>query len=334
MDRSQLLLVTGASGLVGSHVVEKAVAAGLRVRAIVREASDISFLQSFDVELVQADLQNGNLTGALEGVTHVVHCAAKVGDWGPVEEYRSINVAGLQNLLDAAIASGSLQRFVHMSSLGVYEARHHYGTDESEPPHKKGIDGYTLTKVEAEELVQAYVRNHQLPAVLLRPGFIYGPRDRTVLPKLLRRLKLGKFAYLGRGDQLLNNVYVGNVTEAVFLALSRTCRAGDVFNLTDDRLITRTEMIEAICSHAALPIPKRHVPLPVARFLAGRMESAYRFIGAKEAPILSQARIKFLGLHLDFNCDRARHHLGYQAATDFRDGIATTMDWAKTSGLV
>ena len=72
------------------------------------------------------------LTRAVEDVDVVIHCAAKVGDWGPVEEYRKVNVEGLRTLLDAC-KGHALARFVHMSSLGVYAARHHYGTDESEP---------------------------------------------------------------------------------------------------------------------------------------------------------------------------------------------------------
>src|SRR5690606_5688301 len=105
--------------------------------------------------------------------------------------------------------------------LGVYEARDHHGTDESEPPSLSGIDGYTLTKAESEQRVVRAIADDKLPAVILRPGFVYGPRDQTVLPRIIERLKSGGFKYLGSGEQLLNNVYVGNVVDAVFLAISR-----------------------------------------------------------------------------------------------------------------
>ena len=111
-----------------------------------------------------------------------------VGDWGPTEPYRAINVRGTGNLIKAVTSTGSLKKFIHVSSLGVYPARDHYGTDESIQPDPKGIDGYTLTKIESEQLVLKYVSESQLPAIVLRPGFIYGcllytspsPRDATL----------------------------------------------------------------------------------------------------------------------------------------------------------
>ena len=91
-----------------------------------------------------------------------------------------------------------LQRFVHMSSLGVYAARHHYGTDETEPLPANAIDGYTQTKVEAEQLALRYYRDYGVPVVVLRPGFVYGPRDRTVLPKMIDNLRSRQHALPGR----------------------------------------------------------------------------------------------------------------------------------------
>lgn len=331
---SRRLLVTGATGLVGSHVAEHAASTGWTVRALVRPGSRSELLKSWGVELVEGHLEEPEtLPAAVADVTHVVHCAAKVGDWGPVEDYRRVNVGGLGNLLEALSATGSLQRFVHISSLGVYEARDHYGTDESETPNVSGIDGYTLTKVESEQLVLDRVKQGNLPAVVLRPGFVYGPRDRTVLPRLLERLRDGKFAYLGSGKQLLNNVFVGNVVSAVWLALERDDLVGEVFNITDPRLVTRHEFIESIVDHAGLPRPTKHVPLAIARPLASILESTWRLLGKTEAPLLSQARIKFLGLHLDYSIDRARQRLGYQPEIDFQEGIERTMDWARDAGL-
>src|SRR5205085_2047520 len=101
--------------------------------------------------------------------------------------YRAVNVEALRGLLEACRGK-PLQRFVHLSSLGVYAARHHHGTDETEPLPPGHVDGYTQTKVEAEELVLRYQREHNVPVVVLRPGFIYGPRDRTLMPKIIDKL--------------------------------------------------------------------------------------------------------------------------------------------------
>ena len=334
LAESDVLLVTGATGLVGSHVVERARSMNLRTRVLVRPSSDTRLLDSWGVEKFWGDLSEPNtVANASQGVTLVVHCAAKVGDWGPVDDYRKVNVRGLESLLSAVESGGSLRRFVHISSLGVYPAKDHYGTDETAPVGAKGIDGYTLTKIEAEELVLRHVREKSLPAVVLRPGFIYGPRDRTVLPRLVDRLRAGVFRYLGSGEKLMNNTFVGNLTDAIFLALQNDSSVGKVFNITDGRLVTKKEFVGTIASGVGLAPPTRHVALPVAKILASAMESTWRLLGKKEAPLLSSARIKFLGLNLDYCIDRAKRELGYSPKVDFSDAMKQTTDWFRSENF-
>lgn len=345
MDPSDLLLVTGATGLVGSHVVERARKDGIPVRVLVRAGSDTKLLDEWAVEKVPGDMSDADsLKKAVAGATHIVHCAAKVGDWGPVEDYRAVNVRGVEELLSAVAeaasfgpeagsfrhaAAGSLKRYVHISSLGVYEARDHYGTDESEPPCTKGIDGYTLTKVECEQVVQQHIAEKSLPAVILRPGFIYGPRDRTVLPRILKNMKAGKVKFLGSGEQLMNNTFVGNLTDAVFLALNKDGVTGRTYNITDGRLVTKLEFLNTIAELAGYPKPTKHVPLGVAKTAAAVLEKLWKLLGKKEAPTPSKATIKFLGFNLDYSIQRAKDELGYEPRVDFQEGIKSAVKWAK-----
>ncbi|MCA9063195.1 MAG: NAD-dependent epimerase/dehydratase family protein [Planctomycetaceae bacterium] len=326
LTENDVILVTGATGLVGSHVAEQARQKGLRVRALVRAGSKTSLLEQWGVETVSGDLdQPSTLTDVCAGVTVVIHCAAMVGDWGPTEEYRKVNVDGTRALLDAALASGSLKRWVQISSLGVYEGRDHYGTDERTPPNSAGIDGYTLTKVESEQLVCDTIRDRSLPGVVLRPGFIYGPRDRTVLPRLMERLRTGGFKYLGNTDKLMNNTYVGNLTQAIWLAIEKDDVVGEVFNIRDPRSVTRKEFMDTICDAAGFARPDKVVPLPVAKFLAKAMERTWKLLGKKDAPLLNSARIKFLALNLDFSIEKALTRLGYAPSADFSDAMKSTV---------
>src|SRR6266446_7586849 len=161
------VFITGATGFVGGHVAEACVARGYAVSTIARKESDCALLEHLGAAIHRGDLTDTTLVRqALEGADVVVHCAAKVGDWGPVEEYRAVNVEALRGLLDAC-KTRPLKRFIHLSSLGVYAARHHYGTDETEPLPAQHVDGYTQTKVEAEQLVLRYHQEHNVPAVVL-----------------------------------------------------------------------------------------------------------------------------------------------------------------------
>ena len=165
-------LITGATGFVGGHLAEECIRRGWTVRALARAGSDTAILERIGVAICRGDLtESEGVHTALAGVDVVFHCAAKVGDWGPVEEYRKVNVEGLRGLLEACKAL-PLRRFVHFSSLGVYAARHHHGTDETEPLPEKHMDGYTQTKVEAEKLALEYQREHGIPGTMcpLRPS--------------------------------------------------------------------------------------------------------------------------------------------------------------------
>jgi nucleoside-diphosphate-sugar epimerase len=321
-------LITGATGFVGSHLAEACVERGLGVRALVRPATDVALLESLGVEIVRGDLADPDaLRRAVAGADCVLHCAAKVGDWGPVEDYRAINVHALGNLLDAC-RGVPLKRFVLLSSLGVYPARHHYGSDESCPLPARHVDGYTQTKVEAEKLALEFHRRDGLPLTILRPGFIYGPRDRTLLPRLIENLRRKRVRYVGSRRTVLNCIFVKNLVEAFFPATEVATAVGQAYNLTDGEAVTRRRFIEAVCAGLDLPRPSS-VPLPLwlGRLLAWCMEGWARWRRATKAPRLTQARLKFLGLNLDFSIEKAKRELGYRPRYSFDEGMRQTLAW-------
>jgi len=326
-------LITGATGFVGSHLAEACKARGLAVRTIARATSDTSLLDRLGATVLRGDVtEPAVVRQAVDGADYVVHCAAKVGDWGPVEDYRAVNVGGLRGLLEAC-QGRPLKRFVHLSTLGVYAARHHHGTDESEPPPESHMDGYTQTKVEAERLALEYHRTNGVPVVVLRPGFVYGPRDRTVLPKVIDNLRKGKFRFLGSGRQALNTIYVGNLVDAIFLALEKPQAVGQVYNLTDGEVVSKRGFINALVQGLGLPGPKPiSIPLFLARPMAWWMERDARKKGATKAPRLTQARLKFLGLNLDFSIAKAKRELGYQPRVSFDEGMRQTVAWYRENG--
>ena len=319
--------VTGATGFVGSHVADAVAARGGVIRALARPSADLSHLQSLGAEVILGDLTDPNAVAkAMTGADIVVHCAAKVGDWGPVEEYRAVNVEGLRTLLDAA-RNLPLSRFVHVSSLGVYEARHHYGTDETEPLPKSHIDGYTQSKVECETLALDYHRKFELPVTILRPGFIYGPRDRNVLPRLADRLRKRDVVYIARGKYALNTTYVGNLVDAIFLAAENPRAIGEVFNITDGEFVSKRTFFETIADGLQLPRPLASVPLWLANMLARWRESVFRRKNKPYPPRITQATVKFAGLNLDFSIAKARTVLGYEPRVSFAEGMAEALTW-------
>jgi len=320
------VLITGATGLVGRHFACRAASSGYEVLAMVRRHSNRSALDGVPVRFIEADLaQPETLPPALAEADVVVHAAAHVGDWGPAEKYRAINVVALEHMLLAAQRNGRLRRWIQISSLGVYPARHHYGTDETVPADPTGLDGYTQTKAEAEFVLQRHIREHGLPAVILRPGFIYGPGDRHALARIVSKIEAGTMKFLGRGDRLLNNTSVENLCDAILLAIEKPGIEGEIFNIRDERLVTREEFVNTIADYLGKPHP-RHVPEWLGRLLVGPIEWFARLRGQETPPLLTRAQIKFMTLNLDFSITKAKRVLGYQPRVDFRDGIIPALD--------
>ena len=266
--QSKTIFITGATGLVGGHAVEEAIRRGHRVRALVRATSDTRWLDQWDVEKIPGDLADADVAAA-SGSTEPTgfSTAPPRSVTGGLSRNFASSTSRPSSSSSRPPRAAQVQRFVHVSSLGVYEGRDHHGTDETVPPAANSLDAYTRSKTEAEALVLKYHKERGLPAAVVRPGFIYGERDRTVLPKLLTNLRRGTFAYFGSGKQALNCIYVKNLVHGIFLAAENPAAVGQVFNLTDGETVSKTRFVGRVAelaglqaAHAAHPAGTGEVP--------------------------------------------------------------------------
>jgi nucleoside-diphosphate-sugar epimerase len=323
-------LITGASGFVGGHVADAVLRRGWPMHLLARSGSDLSrYEKEPGVTVFRGEMTDANLVRqALQEVEAVIHCAAKVGDWGPTEDYRRANVEPLRVLLDSCKGQ-ALGRFVHISSLGVYAAQHHYGSDETVPPPEHHVDGYTQSKVEAEKLALQYYRDFGVPVAILRPGFVYGPRDRVVLPRTIQNLREGRVRYPGGGNTVLNTIFIRNLVDAVLLALTNEQAVGQTYNLTDGEAVTKRRFFEKIADAYGLPRPWRKPPLWLAWVVTWCIDRVARMRGRATAPRFNLTAFKFLAYNLDFSIEKARRELGYQPRVGFEDAMNETLAWYK-----
>src|ERR1051325_2001684 len=298
-------LITGATGFVGGHIAEACVRKEQVLSAIVRPTSAAGELEKLGAILYRGELSDVNLVRqAIADADVIVHCAAKVGDWGPIDDYRQVNVECLRVLLEACKGLG-LSRFIHMSSLGVYPSGHHNGTNETTPLPQRHRDGYSQSKVEAEQLAMHYYQEFGVPVTILRPGFVYGPRDRTVMPRIIQGLREGRLRYPGGGHGALNTIFVDNLVDAVFLAAEKDEAVGQAYNLTDGEFVSKRRFIEAIADALELPHPHLTPPIWLAWIVTWFAEALAKMKGAKEAPLFNFTRLKFMGYSLDFSIQKA-----------------------------
>ncbi|MBN2583342.1 MAG: NAD-dependent epimerase/dehydratase family protein [Planctomycetes bacterium] len=318
--------VTGATGLVGSHLVERLVADGLHVRCLVRASSKIEMLEQLGVELVLGDVTDepAKLRELIGGAALVFHCAAMVDDWASREAMVRVNVEGVRNLLEACRNLPTLRRFVMVGSMVVLGMGPQINFDETAPMVHTG-DNYNYTKILAFEMAMKYAREHGVPVVICRPPYIYGPRDHQFFPRVFEALKSGRFKFIGDGNQPLTLVFVRNLVEALVLAAAKDGTEGQVFMITDGESVTRRELVEMACEEMGYRKPTTCVPVPVAKMLLPLVE----WLGKvrKKRPILNRFQMKFMTTPMTFNIAKARTVLGYAPVEPPRESLRKTIRW-------
>jgi nucleoside-diphosphate-sugar epimerase len=324
----KLHVLTGATGLLGSHVAEQLAARGERVRALVRPGSDTTFLRGLGAELAVGDLANvPSLRRAVTGADVVYHCAAKVGEWGPWTDYHAQIINATRNLLDACRAE-SVGRVLHVSSITVYghpRLRDGQLFTEDEPLGQDLWlrDYYIRAKIRAEELVREY----RGEATVIRPSWIYGPRDRTTLPRLLAALAAGRVSLIGSGDNFLNLVYAGDVAEGAILAANHPGAVGRAYNLSSEGELTQRQFLDALTDQLGMPRIRRRIPFRLAFWAGWTAELIGHAIRLRRPPHITRYAVSLVGRPTQFSTARARTDLGWQPRVRAAEGLRRTLAW-------
>ena len=324
-------LVTGASGMLGSHIAERLVARGRAVRALVRPSSDTRFLRSIGVDLVTGDLADPDAClRAARGAEVVYHSAAKVGDWGPWRDFQTGCIDATRNLARASLAAG-VGRFLHISSTSAYGHPAEGGPPIAEDaPMGQNLwvwDAYTRSKVESEAILWDVARTGGLPVTVIRPSWLYGERDRTTTARLVRRLRERKVMLIGRGDNPLSAVYAGTVADAAILAAGDPGSAGEAYNITNQGRITQREFVNLLAEAAGAPPVTRKVPYRVAYAAAFAFEAKGRLLRQQRPPWVTRYATWLMGRELEYSTEKARTRLGWGPGLSYRESLERAVDW-------
>jgi nucleoside-diphosphate-sugar epimerase len=327
-----LQLVTGATGLLGSHVAERLIARGDRVRALVRVGSSTEFLQSLGVELIVGDLTDlESCRQAAEGVSVIYHCAAKVGDWGKWAEFQTACLDGTRHLASAAIEA-QVKRFLHISSTSAYGHPVEGGPpiDESAELGQRLWplwDYYTRSKVDCERLLWDLVETRGLRLTIIRPSWLYGERDRTTLKRLVGRLRAGKVPLIGPGDNPLSAIYAGNVADAAILAASDPNSVGEAYNITHQGQLTQREFLELFIGAIGAPPIRRKISYKLTFAASFLIETIARLQDRKQPPLITRYATWLMGRSLSYSTKKAESQLGWKPAIGNRESIERSVRW-------
>lgn len=322
------VLVTGATGLLGSHVTELLLSRHQPVRVLVRPEESLDGLGDAPVEVVWGDVVDRSaVSRAVDGVEIVVHCAARTGPWGPAVEYERTNVQGLRNLLDASMASG-VKRLVHVSSITVHGNDVGGVADESSP-FRPEPNPYTRTKIEGERIIEAARRERGASVTVVRPGWIYGPRDRASFARFAGLIEQGRMVVIGAGRNHVPLIYVEDAARGILLASDVEEAVGRTYLLVNDEPVTQLDYLHAIASELGVPAPRRHIPYRPALILGGAAEAAGKITRRTQPPPLMRYGLQLLGGENRFDITRARRDLGFAPQVGLAEGVRRSVRWLR-----
>jgi nucleoside-diphosphate-sugar epimerase len=323
-----LSVVTGASGLLGSYITETLVHRDQPVRALARDSSDVRLLKRLGVELLQGDLADvAFVQEAIASADVVYHCAGRIRNWGPWEDFERGNIVPTRNVVDAC-RRHQVRRLVHVSSLAVYG--HPPGTEqltEAEPlgQHLWSYDYYNRSKIAAERSVEELGDM----ATVVRPTWFFGPRDKAFVPRVLTSLRNGAVWVIGSPKNQLNGLYVTDLADGVILAGESPEAAGQAYNLCAEQGITQQELFDILCNGFDIPKVRRRVPLVIAHHFAHLVETFCRLTDRKDPPSISRHALSVLARPARFSSAKARRELGWKIKVTQSEGLSRSIDWIK-----
>jgi nucleoside-diphosphate-sugar epimerase len=324
------ILVTGGTGFIGRSLINRLIQGPYKIKVISRNKEAADLWHSPHVEIIIGDITKPeDLEKAFEGIDVVYHIAGKLGEAGVAEQiYWELHFQGTRNVLEAARKAGGIKRFIHCSSAGVQGPISNPPADESWPYAPSNI--YEQTKAEAEKLVLKYHKQHGLPAIILRPEFVYGPGDTHVLG-LFRAIKRGMFVVFGDGHSLLHPTYIDDTVQALMLALTVDKQWGEVFIIGGERALTVQELANTIAGGLGVNKPYR-IPMWLGYTGALILEALAKCL--KLDPPLNRTRLKFFTENRAFDISKARRQLGYNPNFSFEKGVKLTIDWYRKQGYL
>lgn len=320
------VLVTGATGFIGTHLVRRLLADGAKVRCLVREPS--KFPEDFKrtCEMIQGDLANTNaLLKAVDGVTVVFHCAGNVKSWDERAAYFEANVDGVENLLQAiSSANPGLHRLVHLSTVDVYgfpalpcsELADTFG----------GGFGYGESKLRGEGVVRRLCMKKNISFTIIRPTNVIGPGSQFI-ERIGTALQSGLMLKINGGCANAGLVHVDTLVDHLVWAARADVADGESYNVRDAYDVTWAEFISALRSSLRGKGYIVDLPLSLAMPAAALVEAFYKLVSLPGEPFLHRLLVSIFGRTCGHDASKIRAHSGLSSRVGFDEALAQSVRW-------
>jgi nucleoside-diphosphate-sugar epimerase len=323
-------LITGATGFLGGALARRLHALGWDVTAQGRDPAALKALEAQGIRAVQANLEDAQaIVNACRDREIVFHSGALANDWGRPEVFYNANVLGTRNVIRGC-QEHYVKRLVHVSTPSIYFRFVPRNNVKESDPLPPPVTEYARTKRLAElEVDKAFAAG--LPTVTIRPRAIFGPGDRTILPRLINRLQRGILRIIGDGQNLADMSYIENVVDALLLcADSPNYTLGKKYNITNGEPVRLWEMVEKLCQRLDLKYPTQRLPYPFVDKVAGVMEFVARLLPGQPEPPLTRYSVAMISLTTTLDITAAKNDLGYKPRVSNEAGFEKFVEWWKS----
>lgn len=329
-------LVTGATGFLGSHIVERLLAQGHEVRALARKTSNISHLKTTGAEIVFGDVEDyDSLRPAVDGVDVVFHAAARVmPGWGVWEDFENCIVRGTENMLMVSAETG-VSRFVYVSS-GTVLGEASYGDTPADESTPTGLASfrydtfYDHAKLQAEKLSLEYYKQGKLPVTVVRPCMVYGPGWDLLSDRGYRQTRPIIVVWPGESNPRTAIVYVTDVADCIILAATSDKAVGEIYNIAPPDPVWFRDFTDAMIRAQGGRRLQVVIPYNLGYVCCSLMEGWARLRRQKDIPYLTRSGMRFLnqGMHIDGS--KARKELGWEPKVSIDEGCRLYIQWRRS----
>jgi nucleoside-diphosphate-sugar epimerase len=322
--------VTGGSGFIGGALIERLRREGWEVSALARSDTAAARVRDRGAEPVPGDLDDVDaLRGGSVGCDVCFHAAAKVEDWGDPADFERLNVRGTANVIAASREAG-VRRLVHVGTEAALTAGQALeGVDEGAPLRPDSPFPYSASKARAEQLVRD-ADGDRLETVVVRPRFVWGRGDTTLLPAIAELVRSGRFRWIGGGRHMTDTTHVDNAVEGLWLGATRA-PAGAVYFVTDGEPVVFRDFLTLMLATQDVSVPDKSVPAGLATAAAATAERAWRLLKRQGPPPLTRFAVWVSSKECTLDISRARDELGYGPVRSRDEGLAELrLDGART----
>ncbi|MFA5322808.1 MAG: NAD-dependent epimerase/dehydratase family protein [Smithella sp.] len=323
------VLITGATGFIGHHVVNANLTKGNKLRAFVLPGdSGEAWLKERGVEVVNGDIRDYEaVRRAVGSVDIIFHTAAVVTDWAPRKMFWDVTVGGTENICRAAV-DAKVSRLVDVSTCDVFGTDESIVMDESMPLQYWG-EPYADSKIDAEKVMRKYHEEQGMPLTMVYPLWVFGEGDQTFVP-LLADAIIKRELIFWRKDAIVWPTYIENLVDLLMLISEDERAIGNGYLVHDGESTTLQEFCAGIAESLGVPPINTHIPYWSAMTAARVMEFIWKLLGIRTRPLLTTYAVTNLGSRFRFSIEKAQRELGWKPRITYREGFLKTMEWLKT----